>query len=402
MVNEILASTPNEVVVGEETTMSVLEDQDLYETIPFGRQAFYQSFREAGLRDAKPLRNIPWILEADDGTPIFCLWRSYMRAASGHVLAQMDVRQWTGKKGRAVSDVLSANVEKGIRVVVVEDGASGSKTARSTSFDPMIWRVEEARGDFLLTRTDKLAQSVGTPESFTRRMLDLYEDAKADLGYKASRLLSKVRTAGGLAAAKTWLANNKKPTKGFERLYMSGRLDLSVEAIALNPRWAALFSAEELERARARLDEYGYFLPADGGSTPVASQNPDEIDPDIEFPEGLKQRIEVNAYERDPKARTACIAHYGCICSVCGFDFAKRFGKLGAGYIHVHHIQPVSKLGTGGKTNPIRDLRPVCPNCHAMLHRESPPILIGKLRLILATRDPERKRGGEPRLEAKQ
>jgi hypothetical protein len=371
----------------EMTDPSDSERHELYQVIPFGRQAFYQSFREAGIRGAKAVRNVPWILKADDGVTIFCLWRSYMRPIGNRVVAQMDVRTWSKRsKGRDVHVMLAASVGKEIRIVVVEDGAPGSKTARSTSFDPFLWRVDEADGDYRLVRTVEPAFPPGTPEQFTQRMLDLYEDAKVELDYRASRLLGKVRSIGGLAAAKKWLANNKKPTEGFERLYKSGRLDLSVEAIALSSRWAGLFSEDELEEARARLDDYGYFtLPF---QNPAQSQklSPDEVDPSEEFSEGMKLRVEVNAYERDPKARASCIAHYGCTCIVCGFDFAKRFGAIGSGYIHVHHISPLSKLGAHGRTNPIRDLRPVCPNCHSMLHKETPPIPIGKLRLILSKR----------------
>jgi HNH endonuclease len=367
--------------------LSETERQKLYQTIPFGRQSFYQSFREAGIRGARPLRNIPWILAADDGTPIFCLWRNYMRAVGNGVAAQMDVRKWTrASKGRLVQMQLSQSLGHRIRVVVVEDGEPGSNTARSTSFDPMMWQVEESRGDFLLTRTDEFAHRPGTRDEFTKRMLDLYDDAKAELNYRASRLLQTVRSDGGVAAAKTWLAKNSNPTEGFERLYREKRLDLSVEAIVLNPRWSGLFLPSELESARARLDEYGYFSPVRKEVRATEKLSPDEIDPHEEFPEGLKVRVEVNSYERDPKARSICIAHYGAKCIVCGFDFGKRFGKIGRGYIHVHHLDPVSMLGSGGKTNPVRDLRPVCPNCHAMLHKESPPMLIGKLRMIVANR----------------
>lgn len=33
--------------------------------------------------------------------------------------------------------------------------------------------------------------------------------------------------------------------------------------------------------------------------------------------------------------------------------------------------------------DPISDLRPVCPNCHAMLHKKNPPYTIDELREII-------------------
>jgi 5-methylcytosine-specific restriction protein A len=55
---------------------------------------------------------------------------------------------------------------------------------------------------------------------------------------------------------------------------------------------------------------------------------------------------------------------------VCGFDFARTYGSLGAGFIEAHHILPLAEVGTG--TTKLADLAPVCSNCHRMLHRAKP------------------------------
>lgn len=109
----------------------------------------------------------------------------------------------------------------------------------------------------------------------------------------------------------------------------------------------------------------------------------DELLPSETFAEGAASRVTVNRYERDPQARAACIDHYGTHCAVCGFDFAARYGDLGDGFIHVHHIRDLSLLGEDYKLEPIKDLRPVCPNCHAMLHRERPAMSVEDLRAHL-------------------
>ena len=90
--------------------------------------------------------------------------------------------------------------------------------------------------------------------------------------------------------------------------------------------------------------------------------------------EGRKYEISANRYERSPINRTLCIAEYGYVCQVCGFDFEKTYGSIGKRYIHVHHIIPVSQMGPGYMVDPVKDLIPVCPNCHAMLHRTDPPM----------------------------
>lgn len=95
---------------------------------------------------------------------------------------------------------------------------------------------------------------------------------------------------------------------------------------------------------------------------------PEEIT-DFEFVEGSAHSILVNAYERNSAARKKCLEHYGTNCFVCGFDFEKAYGEIGKNYIHVHHLKSLSQIRKQYKINPIKDLRPVCPNCHAMIHR---------------------------------
>jgi hypothetical protein len=101
------------------------------------------------------------------------------------------------------------------------------------------------------------------------------------------------------------------------------------------------------------------------------------------YPEGPKRTILVNAYERNPSARLACISYFGARCSVCDFDFGQEYGLIGEGFIHVHHIVPLSSVGPDYKIDPKQDLRPVCPNCHEMLHRRQPPYSIEELKQIM-------------------
>ena len=110
-------------------------------------------------------------------------------------------------------------------------------------------------------------------------------------------------------------------------------------------------------------------------------EEPDHPDAEAAgLPEGAVQRVEVNRYERSRLNRAACIAARGTTCVVCDFDFEQVYGPLGSNFIHVHHVTPVSKLGPGYRVDPIKDLVPVCPNCHAMLHRKDPPLSVSDLR----------------------
>jgi 5-methylcytosine-specific restriction enzyme A len=95
---------------------------------------------------------------------------------------------------------------------------------------------------------------------------------------------------------------------------------------------------------------------------------PDEVPESLE--EGKRKSVTVNVYERNPIARKICIEHYGYQCQICEMNFEDIYGEVGKDFIHVHHIVPLSDIQEGYEVNPIRDLIPICPNCHAMLHRK--------------------------------
>lgn len=108
---------------------------------------------------------------------------------------------------------------------------------------------------------------------------------------------------------------------------------------------------------------------------------PDEVGTGAtsDYVEGAVKQILVNAYERNPKARRACIDHYGLNCIVCDFNFQAKYGVIGRNFIHVHHLIPLAIRDSQYQVDPIKDLRPVCPNCHAMLHASDPPFSIEEI-----------------------
>ena len=109
-----------------------------------------------------------------------------------------------------------------------------------------------------------------------------------------------------------------------------------------------------------------------------------EILPEGKYVEGAVRRVTVSVYERDPKARAECIRRHGSRCVVCGLDFSNRYGNIGRGFIHVHHLKPLASRRREYQLNPAKDLVPVCPNCHAMLHTSEPPLSVDELKSILA------------------
>lgn len=99
--------------------------------------------------------------------------------------------------------------------------------------------------------------------------------------------------------------------------------------------------------------------------------------------EGTVRNVKMNVYERNAYARKKCIDFHGCKCAVCDFDFPKKYGELGRGFIHVHHLIEISKIKKEYQIDYKNDLIPVCPNCHAMIHKKDPAYTINELKAII-------------------
>lgn len=210
-------------------------------------------------------------------------------------------------------------------------------------------------------------------------MLALFDRAGKATGYWGTRYLQAVKRQRGLARAKEMLKpRTTSQRKGLDALLDAGRPELTLEALVLQPRFAELFTGPELAEARARLGKFETESVRRGAER--ERLHPDELEPGLTYPEGAKRQVRVNAYERNAAARRACLASHGHRCAVCDVSFAERYGSLGEGFIHVHHTLPLSTVPADYKVDPVADLIPVCPNCHAMLHRREPPLTIDQLR----------------------
>lgn len=211
-------------------------------------------------------------------------------------------------------------------------------------------------------------------DAFHEAMLDIHRaEVQLRPPYHAPRFLSMVNQHGGKDTADRLLAASE-PSTGFTQLFIRGKdnLRISVEYLVLQNPWRQLFTEEQLAVARQRLQDVECELPSDDTNTEINAnivpQLPEELlDPET-LTEGVRTQITINAYERNSIARQQCIEHYGTVCVICGFNFGARYGPVAAGLIHVHHTTPLSEIGTEYTVDPIADLRPVCPNCHAVIH----------------------------------
>lgn len=138
-------------------------------------------------------------------------------------------------------------------------------------------------------------------------------------------------------------------------------------------------SSNNLELSYNRLRELGLTSQLQGGIKVPHNllshilDNFDVVFDDLThtYTEGTAYYKSVTSYERNEKARMICLSHFGYTCQICGMNFEEKYGSVGKEFIHVHHINFISSLGgQAHEINPLTDLIPVCPNCHAMLHRK--------------------------------
>ncbi|WP_219326062.1 HNH endonuclease [Aeromonas dhakensis] len=218
-------------------------------------------------------------------------------------------------------------------------------------------------------------------ESFQHELEHLYTVVGRTTGYWANYYLRSVRKNGAVAHAKNALSKTDKIQGGFQTLIEVGRPDLSMEYSILKPEFRSLFTKSNLDEAQRRLStvpDYAWRQNVEPDRNFTG-----EIEDNSIFTEGSKKQVTVNFYERCLKARKACLDKHGYRCKVCNFSFLEVYGEIGKDFIHVHHIKPLAGISEKYLIKPTKDLVPVCPNCHAMLHTKSPPLSIDELKLIL-------------------
>ncbi|MPM50774.1 hypothetical protein SDC9_97517 [bioreactor metagenome] len=168
----------------------------------------------------------------------------------------------------------------------------------------------------------------------------------------------------------------------FQKIYEeSGKAGLQNALISLSQHidYYEEKSGASVKQRRKIYDKYLKLL----DKTPEIVVFPDEVDESVKYAEGKTKSVLVNSYERNQVARQKCIEYYGTFCQVCKFDFGKTYGDIGEDFIHVHHVVDIATVGNEYSVDPIKDLIPVCPNCHSMLHKKKPAYLVEELKKMI-------------------
>lgn len=116
-------------------------------------------------------------------------------------------------------------------------------------------------------------------------------------------------------------------------------------------------------------------------------------DENVTVSEGELTQKDTPTRRRSALLRRAAIEHYtrpdGSLpCAVCGFDFRARYGTLGEGYIQIHHETPLFQYEDEGTEaflpQAVKQVKPLCANCHSMIHRDRKhPLTVEELKSLL-------------------
>jgi predicted HNH restriction endonuclease len=102
--------------------------------------------------------------------------------------------------------------------------------------------------------------------------------------------------------------------------------------------------------------------------------------------EGVTEGQSVEAisklHERSRVNRALCLAYHGYDCQACGINMRQSYSGLSSDFIHVHHLNPVATAGIT-KPDPIREMVPLCPNCHGVAHLRSPPYTVAEIKNMI-------------------
>lgn len=228
---------------------------------------------------------------------------------------------------------------------------------------------EEPNGfTLVLARTPRTVVAMFKPDRFAGALMRAMSDADDT---SRSACVALVRAAEASAIAVRTTLDGELASAAEDLLKPWRTLDLECEK-----RWSGTSydaDAMVIDVASAALSILLALL----------SLEEDPIVSEPGLPEGARVVSIVNRYERSPANRAACIAYHGETCAACGFDFARTYGAIGKGYIEVHHRTPVSLMGGAYVVDPVRDLVPLCANCHAIAHRRSPPLEVDEIRRLL-------------------
>lgn len=197
---------------------------------------------------------------------------------------------------------------------------------------------------------------------FTKALHTTYQMAVDEAKYRAPYFHQMLVERYGFDTA-CHLIMSKDATTGFTRMFEVNRLDLTVEAVVLNPKWFRLFEKEILQTAYDRLKDFGYIFPVDAWNPKIESPAP-ETPRALDIAEPETVRIFQQSYRilRDTEVSRKAKMLNNYKCQICGHRIELPDGQP---YVEAHHIKPLGRPHDGPDI--LENVICVCPNHHTEL-----------------------------------
>ena len=231
-----------------------------------------------------------------------------------------------------------------------------------------MWRLEQQIVETLVSRLETVPSTI-TYSDLATKLTERYEDREdarawhffdASLGrIQDSCVELDLPSLPVMVVKKDGMA----PGAGYAAHYRKYHPEASsmTDAEIGKAQWEAV---RTFDGWQALLDHYGIDK---------AFSGPKDVKAELAAKESFKEskrvadRVSVEV-RRNREAREACIEKKGTTCVVCGFNSMEKYGV--PGIIHAHHVRPLYEMAAGesAKIDPMTDLEPVCPNCHALIH----------------------------------
>jgi hypothetical protein len=197
---------------------------------------------------------------------------------------------------------------------------------------------------------------------FTAALRELYVRAAHEANYRAPYLLRMLDEMNGHDAATNLILSRELPV-GFTQLYERKRLDLSIEALVLRPKWKQLFDRNTLAAARQRLESVHYRFAHDDWDE-KQQDAPPESPSAADIADTPPGRVRTTTYRilRDTALARRVKQLNNHECQICGHTITLQDGSH---YAEAHHIQPLGDPHHGPDI--MANILCVCPNHHAEL-----------------------------------
>lgn len=235
-----------------------------------------------------------------------------------------------------------------------------------------IYKTIRKRSDFILKRGHEWTKELSSAKNYI---------STSDLRHwtfgKSAGLGHTYHSNGG--TAKKWLYSIgfinvlKLPPSRFKKTVINSFEKWASEVSAYGI--LEKFNRDQSNNKRFEILVHSTLLPKD-----LLSKTNFEDSNQTFFDEGFKKIILKEVTTRSSKAISDAKKKHGVICVVCRFNFGERYGNHGFGFIEIHHLNPIKK---GERKTTVDDLRPVCPNCHRMLHKGDRLLSIEELKQMI-------------------